>query len=1002
MQSAWNWPSMTKAALLFTVAFFSIPMLAGSSAPADCSSLAVPRITENVNDEVRTRLKGGVHALARAEFDRGSVDESLLLEHIILMLRRSPEQELALTTHIDQMHNVRSPQFHQWLSAEQFGACYGIADADISAVTTWLEAQGFSVDTVPPGRTAIIFSGTAGQVREAFHTEIHKLNVNGRQHIANMSSPDVPSALAPVIAGFRSLHDFFPKPLVHVTGPILRDAKTHSWRRVGENGQSSGSPLITFSSGGLEFLAVGPQDFYIIYNENPLLKAAKPINGAGQTLAVIEPTNIIKTDINTFRSQFGLPAYPATPNNTQGGINYMFGITGFCNNPGALGGGVQAEASLDAEWVGTAAPAAIVDFVACADTKTTSGVDLAGTYVVNHLASSVSAISVSYGVCEAQLVTNSTGFQTNGFYKALWEQAVAEGQTPVVAAGDSGDDTCDRGDASGIGETGISVSGLASTPYNVSAGGTDFSDVYENGGTVPTRYWNNNDTLPYGSALSYMPEKSWNNTCGSTVAANFVGATPEQMCDILLIGVAFDGGGGGISTIYPLPTWQSAFGVGLSGNFTSKSFRNLPDLSLFASDGAFWNHLLVFCDTNIGPCDYAVGADAAALSGGGTSFVAPMLTGIIGLINQAHPSGNPAQPSRQGQANYTFYALARNEFGTTSVENTSTTKPSVFTCESNPLAISTYSSVAPSCIFHELNRTPVAGTTTCVGASNTNCLTDNNVQPCLTGSTNCFTGTSGDAVGLLSRSTSVFDPAFPQSAGYNAATGLGSVNITNLVNGWKTVTPQFASTTALAAAPASIAVTGTTTLTATVTATGRGSLAPPLGTATFYAGTACTGTALGTSALKPATGCTTSCRSTASLSGVKGTQLGGVGIKSAIACFSGDGANDAASKGTTIITVNKAASTTTVVSSKNPSTVGQSVTFTATVGPAGPPVPAGTVAFTSNGTTIIGCTAVAVTAVRTAACTTTSLPKATDTIKASYSGNTSYTGSSGTVTQTVN
>src|ERR1700756_4229939 len=146
MQGTWSWRSMTKAALLFTAAFFSIPMLAGSSAPADCSSLAVPRITENVNDEVRTRLKGGVHALARAEFDRGSVDDSLLLEHIIMMLRRSPEQELALTTHIDQMHNVRSPQFHQWLSAEQFGACYGIADADISAVTTWLEAQGFSVD----------------------------------------------------------------------------------------------------------------------------------------------------------------------------------------------------------------------------------------------------------------------------------------------------------------------------------------------------------------------------------------------------------------------------------------------------------------------------------------------------------------------------------------------------------------------------------------------------------------------------------------------------------------------------------------------------------------------------------------------------------------------------------------------------------------------------------------------------------------------------------------
>src|SRR5580700_36617 len=426
MQNTRNWPSVTKVALLFSFACFSIPMVAGSVATADCSSLAIPRVTENVNDGVRTSLKGGVHWLARAEFDRGSVDDSLPMEHIILMLQRSPEQELALMTHIDQMHNSRSPQFHQWLSAEHSGACYGIAEADISAVTTWLEAHGFRVDTVPAGRTSIIFSGTAGQVRAAFHTEIHRLNVNGRQHIANMSPPEVPTALTPVIAGIHSLHDFFPQPTVHVAGPIVRDAKTGRWHPApGESLRnrpgSGGSSLLTFSDNGTEFLAVGPQDFYTIYNESPLLKAATPINAAGQTLAVIEPTDISKADVTTFRSQFGLPAYPATPNSTQGGINWILGVSGYCSNPGALGGDAQGEASLDAEWTGVTAPAAIIDFVACADTSTTSGVDLAGTYVVNNLARSVSAISVSYGVCEAQLVSNTTGFQTNGYYKTLWQ-----------------------------------------------------------------------------------------------------------------------------------------------------------------------------------------------------------------------------------------------------------------------------------------------------------------------------------------------------------------------------------------------------------------------------------------------------------------------------------------------------------------------------------------------------------------------------------------------------
>jgi len=1003
MQSASNWPWMGLAALLLSVVMFSIPASANGG-PDDCSSLSVPRLTQYVNDDVHTQLKGGVHPLARAEFDLGSVDDDLPMENLIMVLQRSPEQELALTAHIDEMHNHRSPRFQQWLSAEQFGACYGIADADIATVSAWLERHGFRVESVPAGKMSIIFSGTAAQVREAFHAEIHMLNVNGKQHIANMTSPMVPLALAPVIAGIRSLHDFFPQPTVRVVGPIRRDAKTGSWQPVqGEgpkNSRESGGDtksMLTFNDNGTEFLAVGPQDFYTIYNENPLLKASTPINGAGEILAVIEPTDINKADVATFRSQFGLPTYPSTPNNTHGGVNWMFGISGYCKDPGIVSG-PAGEASLDVEWVGTAAPAAIIDFVACADTSTTSGVDLAGTYVVNSLASSVSAISVSYGVCEAQLVTpNPQGFQTNAYYKTLWQQAVAEGQTVVVSAGDTGDDTCDRGDTSGIGQTGISVNGIASTPYDVSAGGTDFSDVYSNGGTLPTPYWNKNDTSPYGSALSYIPEMSWNNTCGSLVVAESLHESAEQVCNISGIGVTLDGGGGGISTIYSLPTWQGVYGVGLSGNFTSLAFRNLPDLSLFASDGTFWNHVLVFCDSGEGfPCNYAVGADALAMAGGGTSFVAPMLTGIIGLINQANPSGNPGQPTRQGQANYTFYALARNEYGTTSVENTLNTKPSVYTCESNHLAISTYSSIAPNCIFHDVYRTPVLGQSTCVGGNNTNCIIDDNVQPCLTGTTHCF-AVAGDLIGLLSVSPTVFEPAFPQSAGFSGATGLGSVNIANLVHGWKTVATAFASSTTLTANPASIPVPGSTTLTATVTATGRGSLAPPLGTVTFYVGTSCGGTTLGTSPLKPSTG-----HSNATLGNVKGTQLGGVGIKHAVACFSGDGADDAPSSGTTPITVNKAASTTTVVSSKNPSTLGQPVTFTATVTPVGPPLPTGTVAFTSTGTTITGCSAVPLSASRTAACTTESLTVGTDTVKASYSGDSNFTNSSGTVTQTVN
>jgi hypothetical protein len=373
---------------------------------------------------------------------------------------------------------------------------------------------------------------------------------------------------------------------------------------------------------------------------------------------------------------------------------------------------------------------------------------------------------------------------------------------------------------------------------------------------------------------------------------------PEGLCndsvnfnlDFTTIG----GGTGGISQFITLPTWQSAYGVGLSGDFTSTTNRNLPDVSLFASSG-FWGHFLLFCDSASGPCDYAVGADAQAQGVGGTSAVAPMLTGIIGLINQRWPSGN-GQPTRQGQADYTLYALATAEFGTPTAENTSTTAPSAYTCEgSNINAISTYGSIFPNCTFYAINRTSQVGSSSCVGGTNTGCLVGNNGGACVANpeSPDCYINTPGDTYGILSESTTTFESAFSQSAGYSAATGLGSVNIANLVDNWTSFTPLFPSTTTVGLSSASIFTTTSTDLTATVTATGRGGIAPPLGTVSFYSGASCTGTAIASASLVPASACTTSCNSTAS-SSITGAQIG-ASTTSVVACFSGDGANDATS-----------------------------------------------------------------------------------------------------------
>jgi hypothetical protein len=900
---------------------------------ADCTPMAVTRLTAEPDEEKLTSLAGNVHPLARAEFDRGAVPDDLPMEHIIMVLQRAPEQELALQARIDQMHNHQSALFHKWLSTEQVGSCYGVADTDIATISKWLVGKGFKVDSVPAGKTLLIFSGTAGLVRDAFHTEMHYLNVNGKPHIANMSAPQIPAAFAPVVAGFRSLHDFFPKPTMRPLGLVKRDPRTGKTYLADDKKssplnklalKSKGGPDVAYTSEDGQF--VGPQDFFTIYNENPLLNgkscSGAACNGAGQSIGVIEETDVCDgqsgtspddcagaNDLTAFRTQFGLPA---------ANVTYMFGITSYCGDPGVQGPsgtGEEGEADLDLQWAGAVAPGAALYFVACANSSSSSGVDLAATYAVNNLAPTLSSFSVSYGLCESQLPED--GFGAPSFYNGLWEQAAAQGQTVVVSAGDSGDDTCDRGALAST--SGWNVNGIASTPYDVVAGGTDFTDVYSSGDGYFTSgvggpYWNTNDTSPYGSALGYIPETTWNGTCASTLETTYISAefgtlyTPEEFCNgdtadgLGLTGVG-PGGGGGISSVFSKPTWQNAYGVGLSTNYTSSTMRNLPDLSMFASNG-IWNHALLSCESDIStgtgggtPCVFSNVDEGGMMAAGGTSYVAPQINGLIAVINQAHPSGNPAQPTRQGQANYTFYALAAHEYGTPAAENVSTTAPSVLTCESNYLTMAEYSSVFPSCVFYDINRTPLIEFQECSGTTNTDCVVDGNQMPCVTGDPNCYTATSTDAYGILSTSTSSSEPAFHQSAGYSDATGLGSVNIANLVANWNSSTwiTQFSSSTALATSAASITTSGSVTLTATVTATGRGGTVSPAGVVEFFIGST-SGTLLGTVPMTHSctgSGTSTSCEGVASFT-VTGSGLN-AGSNSIIAYFEGDGANDAPS-----------------------------------------------------------------------------------------------------------
>src|SRR5580704_10702616 len=184
------------------------------------------RVTQAVDDSNRVTLRGNVHRLARAEFDRGAVSDAQPATRVALLLKRSDDQQTALTHLLEQQQDKTSPNYHKWLTPQQFGAQFGPADSDIAAVTDWLTSRGFTNITVNPGRTRVEFSGNIGQVSSAFQTQVHHFYVNGQMHMANVSDPQIRAALSPVVRGVATLHDFRPQSLVHKLGTFRKTKDT--------------------------------------------------------------------------------------------------------------------------------------------------------------------------------------------------------------------------------------------------------------------------------------------------------------------------------------------------------------------------------------------------------------------------------------------------------------------------------------------------------------------------------------------------------------------------------------------------------------------------------------------------------------------------------------------------------------------------------------------------------------------------------------------------------
>jgi hypothetical protein len=712
---------------------------------------AQARITAPVDEAVLTRLAGNTHPLARPEFDQGAAPPDLPMDRMLLVLKRSPDQESTLQALLDQQHDKSSANYHQWLTPDQFGQQFGPADQDIRAVTSWLQSHGFQVARVGRGRTAIEFSGTAAQVRDAFRTEIHSYLVGGAQHWANGSDPQIPAALAPVVSGVAALHNFPMKPLLHLAGTFSKTIATGEVKPLGlpavsaEPKLAAPNPQFTFSGSLCQptCYALGPYDFGTIYNVLPLWAGTgggPVIDGSGQNIAVVGESNINLQDVRDFRSMFGLPA-----NDPQ--------ILVDGPDPGVIPSDLETEALLDVEWAGAVAPGAKIEFITSASTNTAAGVDLSAFYAVDNNVAPV--LSVSFGACE--LFLESAG---NQFHSALWEQAAAQGITVAVATGDSGSAVCDRftGTTPEPAQLGLAVSGLASTPFNVAVGGTDFlnfgpSFVVNS----PSPYWNstNNPGAHQSSAMGYIPESTWDSSC-TNQGFPFLRweNTPEGRCNDSLLHdlVDTEGGSGGKSNCisasgfvpsdcsggYARPAWQT---TALNDNA-----RDLPDVSFFASDG-FWGSFYIVCEADALPLNPSCSLQngfANFIGVGGTSAAAPAFAGMMALVNQATNSNG------QGNANYELYKLP------------SLPSQAGLNCDAtNP--------PDSRCIFNDVTF----GTIT---------------MPCAAGSTpDCTVSLGGDKYGVLS--------GYDAGAGYDRATGLGSVNASNLVRSWSQVTFNSTSTT---------------------------------------------------------------------------------------------------------------------------------------------------------------------------------------------------------------
>lgn len=513
---------------------------------------------------------GNVNPKALPHYDLGRVEPSLHLYGITFQFSRTPAQHGALKELLAEQRDPSHPNYRKWLTPEQYADRVGLSQNQMEVVTKWLAAQGFHVQYIARGRDYITFDGTAETIQKAFGTEIHRYNVEGEEHYANASEPSLPAPIADMVTAVMGLDDFYPKPMNLQSQDVTSGLIT---------------PFLT--NGNQHYLA--PDDIATIYDIISIYNAG--YNASGQSIVVVGASDISTQDLSDFLTIFNLPSF------TLQQILYPGSLDPGSNN-------ALTEADLDLEWVSATARGANVIYVYG------TNVDLAKQYAIDQGLAPV--LSESFGGCEEKF--------SSSYLSALEMQAQkanAEGITWLASSGDSGAADCDHDQI--IATQGLTVNVPASVPEVTAVGGTEFN---EGNGT----YWSASNSVTGESALSYIPEVTWNDT-----------ASQDRLA----------ASGGGVSSFYPKPVWQVGTGVPNDGR------RDLPDLSFTAS--AVHDGYLICTQNNC--------TNGIPLSGiGGTSASTPVFAGIVVLLNKYLLAQGTISQAGLGNINPTLYGLAQIPF----------------------------------------------------------------------------------------------------------------------------------------------------------------------------------------------------------------------------------------------------------------------------------------------------------------------------------------------------